>query len=106
MAVTGRLTLSWIGKDQALLGTAAGGYEWVEREDPRVAEVRLLHEAANFGEVKPGVEASDNLLIIGDSYDALRSLTRIPEEIQPRHTAKRALFTGWRHRNWTGIDTA
>lgn len=25
----GRLTLSWVGKDQALLGTPEGGYEWV-----------------------------------------------------------------------------
>ncbi|MGI9063006.1 MAG: hypothetical protein ACR2FQ_04230 [Pseudonocardiaceae bacterium] len=36
---SGRLTLSWVGKDRALLGTAGGGYEWVERDDPRVAEM-------------------------------------------------------------------
>lgn len=78
--VSGRLTLSWVGKDQALLGTAAGGYEWVARDDPRVAEVRLLHEEENVGKVNADPRgASDNLLIVGDSYNALHALARIPE---------------------------
>lgn len=76
---SGRLTLSWVGKDQALLGTADGGYEWVGREDPRVTEVRVLHETDSVGEVGGTEAESDNLLIVGDSYDALHSLTRIPE---------------------------
>lgn len=80
MTPAGRLTLSWVGKDRALLGTADGGYEWVERDDPRVTEVRLLHQLDVVGEVKPDSRApSDNLLIVGDSYDALRSLSRAPE---------------------------
>lgn len=78
---SGRLTLSWVGKDQALLGTAGGGYEWVSRDDPRVTEVRLLHESATVGEVSMAASRApaDNLLIVGDSYDALHSLNRIPE---------------------------
>lgn len=36
MPSTGRLTLSWVGKDEALLGTPEGGYEWVSRDDARV----------------------------------------------------------------------
>ena len=75
----GRLTLSWVGKDRSLLGTAAGGYEWVERDDPRVTEVRLLHELEIVGDVAPGPNAAENLLVVGDAYDALHALTRIPE---------------------------
>jgi len=75
----GRLTLSWVGKDRSLLGTAAGGYEWVERYDPRVTEVRLLHERETVGDAAPGPNAADNLLVVGDAYDALHALTRIPE---------------------------
>jgi adenine-specific DNA-methyltransferase len=76
----GRLTLSWVGKDQALLGTPVGGYRWVPRDDPRVTEVRLLHETDTVGEVRGATStASGNLLIVGDSYDALHSLNRIPE---------------------------
>lgn len=81
MPNTGRLTLSWVGKDQALLGTVEGGYEWVERDDPRVTEVRVLHQTGTVGVVSTAASGTtaDNLLIVGDSYDALHSLTRIPE---------------------------
>lgn len=73
-----RLMLSWIGKDQALIRTPRGGYKWVPRDDLRVTEVRLLHDAGTIGE--PGPDgARDNLLIRGDSYDAVRALGRIPE---------------------------
>ncbi|MFB6556185.1 site-specific DNA-methyltransferase [Streptomyces sp. NPDC056405] len=74
---SGRLTLSWVGRDQALLNTADGGYEWVTRDDPRVTEVRLLRETGKTGEVTGTPD--DNLLIQGDSYDALHALTRAPE---------------------------
>jgi adenine-specific DNA-methyltransferase len=73
-----RLTLSWFGKDKTLLRTPQGRYEWVERSDLRVDEVRLLHEidaVGATGVASPG----DNLAIVGDSYHALRALTRIPE---------------------------
>ncbi len=74
---SGRLTLSWVGKDQALLNTPDGGYEWVSRHHARATEVRLLKETGKTGTVRgnPG----DNLLIQGDSYDALHALCRIPE---------------------------
>jgi adenine-specific DNA-methyltransferase len=78
MPPVSRLTLSWIGKDKALLGTPGGGYEWVERDDPRVMEVRLLHEARAVGSLGM-VAAADNLLINGDSHDALRALAYTPE---------------------------
>lgn len=73
----GRLTLSWVNKDQALVPTGDGGYQWVERDDLRVSEVRLLHQAERIGEVTDTLD--DNLLIRGDSYDALHSLVRMPE---------------------------
>lgn len=72
-----RLALSWFNQDKALLPLVDGGYEWVERDDPRVTEVRLLRERTRVGEVA-GNEA-DNLLIQGDAYDALNSLRSIAE---------------------------
>lgn len=74
---SGRLSLSWIGRDKTLLNTPDGGYEWVSRHDPRVSEVRLLQEVDKSGDVTG--TAADNLLIRGDSRDALVALTRIPE---------------------------
>jgi adenine-specific DNA-methyltransferase len=78
MVPADRLTLSWIGKDKALIRTPRGGYDWVNRNDPRVAEVRLLRDFDVAG-VAVHNKANENLLILGDSYDALRSLARIPE---------------------------
>jgi adenine-specific DNA-methyltransferase len=67
-----------VNKDKALVPNVdLGGYTWVERDDPRLTEVRLLQEFDRVGEV--GGTASDNLLIQGDSYDALHALTRVPE---------------------------
>ncbi|MDL9939015.1 site-specific DNA-methyltransferase [Gordonia sp. ABSL1-1] len=72
-----RLALTWFNQDKSLLPLPEGGYEWVERDDPRVTEVRLLEEFDRVGEV--GGTPADNLLIVGDSFDALHSLTSIPE---------------------------
>ena len=49
-------------------------YEWVEPNDYRVSEVRLLKEKEQFGK-----NPSDNLIICGDSLHALTSLSKIPE---------------------------
>jgi len=77
---SGRLTLDWVGKDQALLTTPDGGYEWVDRTDPRVTEIRLLHERETVGAACPDEHrAADNLLIHGDAADGLRSLLNLPE---------------------------
>lgn len=75
--MTGRLTLTWANKDRALLSHGESGYEWVDRDDPRAREVRLLDEVGRVGEVSG--DASDNLLIRGDSLDALRALVQTPE---------------------------
>lgn len=75
--MSGRLTLSWANKDKALVPDGDGGYKWVEGDDPHVTEVRLLHQTGQVGEVSGTAE--DNLLIQGDSYDALHALSRIPE---------------------------
>jgi len=79
--MAGRLTLTWANKDRALLSHGEDGYEWVDRDDPRAREVRLLDEipdaAGRVGEVTGGV--GDNLLIRGDSLDALRALAKSPE---------------------------
>lgn len=75
--MSGRLTLTWANKNDALISTTEGGYEWVDRSDPRANEVRLLDEVERVGEVSG--TPSDNLLIRGDGLEALRALTRIPE---------------------------
>lgn len=79
-----------MGKDLALIPHKDGAYDyaWVEPSDPRVTEVRSIQEtstvgatAAAYGEDGQMIAAGadDNLLIIGDSGDALRSLGTIPE---------------------------
>lgn len=77
MPSAGRLTLTWAHKNDALISTPIGGYEWVDRDDPRANEVRLLEEVDRVGEVTG--EASDNLLIRGDGLDALRALVKHPD---------------------------
>ncbi|WP_202344805.1 site-specific DNA-methyltransferase [Leucobacter chromiireducens] len=75
--MTGRLTLSWRNKDQALIGDGQGGYLWVDPSDPRAAEVRTLNEVATHGDVNG--DGGDNLLIQGDSVHALIAMNRTPE---------------------------
>lgn len=75
--MNGRLTLTWANKDRALLSHGESGYGWVDRDDPRARELRLLDEVDRVGEVAG--DASDNLLIRGDSLDALRALVHTPE---------------------------
>lgn len=72
----GALQLSWMGKDLGLISVNDGDYDyaWVDADDVRVQEVRAVTEETAFGS-----DASDNLLVIGDSGDVLRSLSRIPE---------------------------
>ncbi|MGP5268053.1 site-specific DNA-methyltransferase [Brachybacterium alimentarium] len=86
----GRLELTWMGKDLALIPYEDGKYDyaWVEPNDPRVTEVRTLEETGKVGQAESlrdgdghmtAAGADDNLLVIGDSGDALRSLGTIPE---------------------------
>jgi adenine-specific DNA-methyltransferase len=80
MTHSGRLTLSWVNKDKTLVTTQGGGYEWVDRHDARVNEIRILRQADVVGEVRDTDESpADNLLIAGDSLHALRSLLYMPE---------------------------
>src|SRR5690606_38544160 len=76
--MAGRLTLSWVGKDdKALISDGNGGYRWVDPDDVRAREVRLLDPVSRVGDAS-GVP-DDNLLIRGDGLHAMRSLARIPE---------------------------
>ena len=72
----GRLELTWTNKRLRLLADEDGGYTWVEPADFRVAEVRLLHEAASVAKPEP---ATPNLLVRGDALHALTSLIELPE---------------------------
>ncbi len=76
---TGRLELTWTDKDRRLLSFEDGSFQWADRGDYRVNEVRLLHEVTTVGEVDPSCRARDNLLIRGDALHALTSVAKIPE---------------------------
>lgn len=71
---TGRLELTWANKDRRLLAHDDVTYEWVDPNDWRVSEVRLLDEVGRYGD-----DSSGNLLIQGDAMHALTALTSIPE---------------------------
>lgn len=77
----GRLELTWMGKDSALIPVEDGKYDyaWVDPTDPRAREVKSIEVLEQVGEVDGPTGADENLLIIGDSGDALRSLGTIPE---------------------------
>ncbi len=77
----GRLELTWMGKDMALIPTAHGkyDYEWVDPADPRACEIKSIEVVDTVGEPAGPNGAEENLLIIGDSGDALRSLSTVPE---------------------------
>lgn len=72
----GRLELTWMGKDQALIPSEHGkyDYDWVNSNDPRACELKPINILGTYGE---GPE--ENLLITGDSGDALRTLAFVPE---------------------------
>ncbi|MDN5893933.1 MAG: site-specific DNA-methyltransferase [Nocardioides sp.] len=84
----GRLELTWTNKDRALLSTGHGKYDYAfaDPHDPRVLEVRLLHEVdrieAPISADRPNdlpQPPFDNLLITGDSMHALDALAKTPE---------------------------
>lgn len=84
----GRLELTWTNKDRALLSTGHGkyDYEFADPHDPRVLEVRLLHEVDRIEAPVPTerpddlpAPTTDNLLITGDSMHALDALAKTPE---------------------------
>lgn len=77
----GRLELTWMGKDSALIPVEEGKYDyaWVDPDDPRAREVKSIEVLEQVGEIDGPTGANENLLIIGDSGDALRSLATIPE---------------------------
>ncbi|MBL8777544.1 MAG: site-specific DNA-methyltransferase [Acidimicrobiales bacterium] len=76
MEPSGRLELTWTNKHLRLISDPEGGYRWVDPADPRVNEVRLLHDVDTVGAISPG---DSNLLIEGDALHALTAMNRIPE---------------------------
>lgn len=77
----GRLELTWMGKDATLIPVEEGKYDyaWVDPSDPRALEVKTIETLEHIGDLDGPAGAGENLLIIGDSGDALRSLGSIPE---------------------------
>jgi adenine-specific DNA-methyltransferase len=77
----GRLEITWMGKDLALIPSENGkyDYEWVDRSDPRACEVKSIEVTETIGALQGDNGAKENLMIVGDCGDALRSLGTIPE---------------------------
>lgn len=84
----GRLELTWANKDKTLLSMGEGRYDYAfaDPQDPRVQEVRLLHEVGRVEAETPEDRPSDlplptteNLLITGDAMHVLDSLLKTPE---------------------------
>lgn len=76
----GKLELTWMGKDQALIPTSENTYDymWVDKNDPRASQTHFLIEQDRIGDPADG-GIHDNLMVLGDSGDVLESLTRVPE---------------------------
>lgn len=76
-----RLELTWPNKDKFLLvpRDENGKPVWVERDHPAASEVRLADFTGSYGTVEDDNPFADNLLFTGDSLDALRVLTEVPE---------------------------
>lgn len=78
--ISGRLELTWMGKDKALIPSAEGvyDYDWVDKNDPRACQTHyLIHEGHVGDPDDDGIH--DNLLVTGESGDVLEALTRVPE---------------------------
>jgi adenine-specific DNA-methyltransferase len=77
----GRLELTWMGKGMALIPSEDGKYDytWVDMSDPRAREVKSIEVVEELGQVDGPTGSDQNLLIIGESGDALRSLGTVPE---------------------------
>lgn len=89
-----RLQLTWYNKEKVLIPTETGkyGYRWANPEDPRYCETRtLIYDSYVQGKQTPKrdefeyseradlVPQNDNLLVLGESGDLLKTLTRVPE---------------------------
>lgn len=89
-----RLQLTWYNKDKALIPTENGkyGYTWVEPSDPRYCETHTLifdeyvrgkqadrSDDFEYSKNADFIPQEDNLLILGESGDVLKALTRVPE---------------------------
>lgn len=70
-----------MGKDSALIPVKNGTYDyaWVDPNDPRAREVKPVEVVDKVGELDGSTWIGENLLIVGESGDALRSLGTIPE---------------------------
>lgn len=76
----GRLELTWMGKDQALIPTTESTYDytWVDPSDPRACQTHYLIHDEHVGDQLDGGN-HDNLLVVGESGDVLEALTRVAE---------------------------
>jgi adenine-specific DNA-methyltransferase len=84
----GRLELTWTNKDQVLISTGEGryDYEWVHPSDFRANEIRLTREIDRVAAPDGRPEGSplpapteDNLLFSGDALHVLDILAKVPE---------------------------
>lgn len=91
-----RLELTWFNKNMALIPkdqeNAKYDYEWVDPQDPRYCETHTLvmdeyikgeqaekEDRKQYSALADLEPTTDNLMILGESGDALEALVRIPE---------------------------
>jgi adenine-specific DNA-methyltransferase len=64
------IQLIWPNKDLTLRASGDEGYEWIDPSDPRLGDPLSFHSTAN----RP-LDATSNVLAIGDGLDVLEALT-------------------------------
>lgn len=76
-----RLEFNWPGKDGTLIPVEDGEYAYhpVAADDSRAQTIKSIKMAGHFGDSEGVTGARENLLIVGDSGDVLRSLGASPE---------------------------
>lgn len=96
----GRLELTWMGKDMALIPTAHGkyDYEWVDPADPRACEIKSIEVVDTVGEQVGPNGAVENLLTSrqGPWQGPCRSWPRITHRAS---RTNRRLRPGHHHRS-------
>lgn len=89
----GNLELNWINKDKSLYyeydkDGNPGKPIWVEKNDIRVSEPRILKLVKEYGDVSGLKDPLDNALIRGDNLLALRTLVEMFKEREEKDKVK------------------
>ena len=98
----GNLELNWINKEKSLYyeydeDGNPGKPIWVDKNDIKVSEPRILKLVDEYGDVSELKDPLDNALIRGDNLLALKTLVEMFKE---RDEERGKLFTGYLQSNY------